>query len=102
MSERVKLNALLASGGPWKNIQVTGRADPVGVDLFNQKLSRKRANEMTELLQAAGIEKKNMSEEVRVELSKVNGEVITFGKLPSKLNQQSRRVDVEVVRTTQP
>jgi outer membrane protein OmpA-like peptidoglycan-associated protein len=100
--ERAGLKAILASGGPWKSILVTGRADPVGADSLNQKLSRKRAQEISVLLETAGMERGIVSGDVRVELSKVNAEAITFSKTPNRLDQQSRRVDVELVRTKKP
>ena len=97
-SERTGLKALLASGGPWKSIMVTGRADPVGANSLNEKLSRHRAQEISVLLEAVGVAKGAVSSDVRVELSKVNAEAITFSKTPIRLDQQSRRVDVELVR----
>ena len=98
-SERAGLRSLLGSGGPWKSILVTGRADPVGADALNQKLSRNRAQEISVLLEEAGVERRTISGDARVELSKVNAEAITFSKVPNRLDQQSRRVDIELVRT---
>lgn len=100
-SERAGLKALLASDGPWKSVLVTGRADPIGSDSVNQRLSRNRAQEVSVLLEAAGVDLEAASGGIRVEFSKVNAEAITFSKAPNRIDQQSRRVDIELVRTSQ-
>lgn len=97
--DQSKLSALLAGGYKWKSAVVTGRADPLGASSFNERLSNKRAQQMIALLESAGVPKEMITSDVKVELSKVSAEVMTVGKVPNGIDRQSRRVDIELVRT---
>lgn len=97
-ADKNKMSSLLAGGYSWQKVTVTGRADPIGGSAFNHELSRKRAQEVVSLLVAAGVPRESITQEVKVELSRAANDVITIGQLPSRIEHQSRRVDVELVR----
>lgn len=97
-SERVKLAEILAGNYEWQGVKIVGRADPVGADAANRRLALLRAQEMKSALIAVGLPEGRIALDGMVEKKAADQTNIALGSVPKNMDQQSRRVDVEILR----
>ena len=97
-SERVKLGEILAGKYEWQTVKIVGRADPIGAHAANMRLALLRAQEMKSALIALGVPEGRIALEGIVEKKAADQTNIALGSVPKNMDQQSRRVDVEILR----
>lgn len=89
-----KLNNIILSLGKDMNmytLHVTGHADPVGTNKYNQKLSERRTNTVADYLISKGVEANTLDEASKGESEPV---VSCVKKHPNVCNQPNRRVEI--------
>lgn len=85
-----------------ESVQVSGHADRIGTDAYNQKLSQLRANAVKDYLVGQGVEEKRITtvgkgeSEPLVSCDNVKGKATSKNKKLIKCLQPNRRVEVEV------
>lgn len=80
-----------------EKIEVTGRADPSGDKLKNEKLAIARANSVRQELMKYGVHQRTIKVKSFVALAKADGRVAYKQNIPDDLNAASRRADVDML-----